>query len=263
LEEAESAVQPALDYIQQWMVSAGLNFNSSKTQAVIFRYRQGDLASLPNLYLTGTRLDIVESVKYLGITLSSNLRFSEHVNDISKGTRAALACLRRKLDRNTSPKVLKPVYEACVRSKLDYGCCTWDPLLKKDIENLERVQLLALRLLKNNWQLDYQTELVNVGWKTLADRRKHLKLVQFYKFYNGFHDYKNNRLIHVLTSGRRVSSRIHEPHHIVVPKNATGTVAYTQSFEYSTIMLWNAVPDATTSLSLSAFKLAITNVLFS
>jgi hypothetical protein len=264
LPEVEATVQPALHFVERWTESAGLSFNTSKTQTVVFRYEQKALKYQPSLKLHGQQLEVVEEVRYLGITLSADMRFSEHVDNVSKRTRSMLGCLRRKLGRHSPPHVLQSVYESCIRSQLDYGCCAWDPLNQQDKGNLERTQLLALRLLRNDWKLDYETELAAVGWRTLVDRRKILKLTQFYKFYQGYHDYNNTRFIPVRDTGRCETrlTAAPEAHYLELPRNVKKRTGFTQCFEFSTIQLWNTLRHDTVSLSLPLFQRALTAVRF-
>lgn len=77
---------------------------------------------------------------------------------------------------------------------------------------------------------------------------------QFYKFYKGFHDYREHRFIPALEWGRRASHRVHKAHHLVLPVNRTGTDSFTQCFEYSAIALWNNLSFDATEVTLPVFK---------
>lgn len=53
-----------------------------------------------------------------------------------------------------------------------------------------------------------------IGFVSLFCRRKRLKLC---KFYSGFHDFSNVRFMHKDMTGLRVSARLTESHHLLVP----------------------------------------------
>jgi hypothetical protein len=138
--------QPALDFIEKWISAAGLSFNVSKTQVMVFCYGVLPKVDWVSLFLNGQKLLVATEVKYLGVLFSSDLKFSRHIFSTVKKANSMLGALNRKFGRCVSPDILKTVYESCVRSILEYGCVSWDPILKKDITELERAQFFALRL---------------------------------------------------------------------------------------------------------------------
>jgi hypothetical protein len=172
-----------------------------------------------------------------------------------------LGAISRKFGRNVSNEVLGNVYKTCVRSVLDYGCVAWDPVLKKDIDELERSQFFALRLFLRNWNISYQNALSESNWPSLAERRKQLKLCQFYKYYNGLHDFSNRFFIHKSESGNRFSVRLNEPHHLILPK--PNFERFKQSFLFSALSLWNSLSyDVVQCTNVSTFRDSVSKLNF-
>lgn len=260
LGDVSKIAQPALGFIDSWITSVGLDVNVSKSQATIFRYQQGNLPFHPLLRLRGQSLAFVEEVKYLGVLISADLKFSEHIAAISKDARRMIGALRRKLGRHVSPNVLETVYFSCIRAKLDYGSMVWDPILQKDIDELEKTQFYALRLFLNNWTLSYDDALQLSGWKKLADRRKCLKLTQFYKFYHNQHEYPGSPFLRKVDSGRRINERLTEAHHLIVPTYKSDS--YTQCFEHSCMGLWNKLSSGVALGSFPHFQNSINSLTF-
>jgi hypothetical protein len=73
-----------------------------------------------------------------------------------------------------------------VRSVLEYGDTVWNPYLKKDCDQLDKVQRRAARFVYNNYsRYTSVTSLLNkLQWKTLSDRRREDRLVLMYKIIN-------------------------------------------------------------------------------
>ena len=82
----------------------------------------------------GQRLEQVENFKYLGVLLSSNLSFSQHITiqTICAKARKILGLLYRRFYKNTSNKALLQLYISLVRPHLEYASPVWNPCLKKD-----------------------------------------------------------------------------------------------------------------------------------
>ena len=54
-----------------------------KTKMVIFKSKQKKFESDLKIKLCGKRLNLTESVKYLGVKVDANLSWQYHVNDLS------------------------------------------------------------------------------------------------------------------------------------------------------------------------------------
>ena len=73
-------------------------------------------------------------------------------------------------------------YVPLVRSQLEYCASVWDPVLKRDVERLERVQRQAARWACAEYGVVSVTKLLkDLKWKELATRRKDQRLVLLHK----------------------------------------------------------------------------------
>lgn len=248
--EITPIVQPAIDFISEWVASAGLDFNISKSHAVIFRYGHGTLPSHPDLFVRGIKIDFCNEVRYLGVLFSQDMKFSHHISEITKKCNIMLGALRRKIGNHAPSSILGTVYDACIRSVLEYGAVVWDPILKGDIAELERTQFYALRLFLNDFTVSYVDGLERAGWSFLSDRRKRMKLNQFFKYYHGLHDFCNKRFIH--KTDFRTSDRTCQAHHLVVPRHYFE--AYKQCFIFSCTTIWNSLPSDVALSKLQHFR---------
>ena len=80
-------------------------------------------------------LQEVQDNPYLDLQISNDLKWSMHINNISKKANATLGFLRRNL-RNVPETCRKTAYISLVRSTMEYGATIWNPYLKGDIDNI-------------------------------------------------------------------------------------------------------------------------------
>ncbi|KAF0684159.1 Reverse transcriptase domain-containing protein, partial [Aphis craccivora] len=90
-------------------------------------------------YINNTELNSISSNKDLGVTLTHNLNFQEHIECIVKRHSSEF----KNLDS------LKLLYCALVRSILEYGSPIWSPYTKSNIEIIEGVQNRFLNFTAN------------------------------------------------------------------------------------------------------------------
>ena len=113
---------------------------------------------------------------------------SSHIEKITIKANCTLGFLRRNLSRCPS-KCKKTAYLSLVRSTLEYGSIIWDPYLKKDIDALERIQKSATRFITGDYRSRSPGSVQNMMQKLdlipLLERRKHLRLIFFYKLFGG------------------------------------------------------------------------------
>ena len=88
--------------------------------------RQQDAGLNPSLSLEGVKIDKVNSHKYLGVHLSSNLKWKEHIDEVALKARKKLSLmipLKMKLDR----KSLQIMYHSFVLSTMEYANTVYTP----------------------------------------------------------------------------------------------------------------------------------------
>lgn len=89
-------------------------------------------------YKLGMVLKDVKSLKDLGITISKDLTWSEHISIIVNKANQVLGLIRRTVGTaNTTTFSL--LYKTLVRPLLEYAAPVWNPYLVKDIHAIESV----------------------------------------------------------------------------------------------------------------------------
>ena len=107
------------------------------------------------LLLEGHPLDQVNTFKYLGVLLSHDLSWSEHVQFICSKARKLLGLLYRWFYNNMSSDSLLQLYIFLVRPHLEYATAVWSPHLKKDKDTLEKIQKFACCMATRSWESGY------------------------------------------------------------------------------------------------------------
>ena len=97
---------------------------------------------MPEIYLDqDTPISVVDSQKLLGVTISANLKWNEHVSDLCKRGFVKIWMLRRLKKIGATKEILLDLYYKHIRSILEYAAPVWHPGLSNHNKiDLERVQ---------------------------------------------------------------------------------------------------------------------------
>jgi hypothetical protein len=205
----------------------------------------------------GQALKRVSHCKYLGITMSSNLSWRLHVNEIVRRANVALYFIKRNF-RASPIKVKELLYLALVRPLLEYSSATWDPQHITQISHIEAVQRRAARFVLNDYNYTHSvTAMVEkLGWDDLTIRRKRNRLTCFYKTYFGYGGW--SELANRVNTANYLGRRDH-PFKVSIPKSKKDMHMY--SFIGRTCRDWNDLPcsviPALTNGTFAAFKRAV------
>ena len=105
-----------------------------------------------------TNLNIVNSTKDLGVIVDENLNFKEQTTTKINKAFSMLGIINGNF-KHTDKDTFVSLYKTIVRSHLDYAISVWAPHSKKLIDDLERVQRRATKLVRHCKDLCYQDRL--------------------------------------------------------------------------------------------------------
>ena len=150
--------------------------NGKETKTIIFNYTN-KYQFTTRLTLDGQNVEVIDSTKLLGTIISNDLKWSLNTAVIVKKANARMELLRKVSSFGASVEDLKTIYTLFVRSLLEQSATVWhSSLTQENIEDLERVQRSALKvILKDNYE-SYQKALTFLDMKTLKERREELCL---------------------------------------------------------------------------------------
>ena len=175
-------LQNDIDILDEWTENQYLTFNPKKCKAMVLSRKRYTVLPTNPLLLKGQALEFVDSIKYLCLTISSELSWSRHIEQISSKARKLVGMLFRQFYNYTDKQTIKTLYLSIVRPHLKYACQVWDPYLEKDKNTLEKVQKFACKVCCKSWDAEYENLLEELRFPTLETRRTHLKLCTFYNF---------------------------------------------------------------------------------
>ena len=124
--------------------------NSNKSKLMMFRSRV--TPDLPSFSFAGSEIEWVTEYKYLGLTVTNNLNYSSHINDISlKISRitGTFTCLRTIVPRN----VLIKLYYALVFPHLSNNITVWGSSPNSHLRSLiVRINNILRTILGVTWE---------------------------------------------------------------------------------------------------------------
>ena len=112
--------------------------------------RRHHVHHLKPLFLYGDSIEQVNNYKYLGVMITSTLKWDEHIDRISLKAKRLLGYLYRVFYRNVEAKYLLQLYISLVRQHLEYASQVWDPYTQRNIDHLENIQKFALAFVLAN-----------------------------------------------------------------------------------------------------------------
>ena len=253
---AVTSLQTDIDKIKAYGDKWGIKFNSSKTIQQTFTNRR--TKNPPALRFGDIAIPAVEKHKHLGLTISTSLRFHDHVNDIIKkvnGTLGPLYPIAKFIPR----QVLSQIYCTYIRPFFDYSDIVYNGhLTVADATRLERLQNRAARLVTGALSRTPTVKvLADLGWTTLRTRREINSASYLYKTMDPRFrapDYLKNIL--PATREQIAHHTLRNPTNISIPSSRLSS--YRNSFIPCAVRTWNRLSHDTRSQpTLYAFKRAV------
>ena len=230
------SLQNDLDRLADWEKTWLMEFHPQKCKVI--RVYRGKSPINFSYSLHGQTLEIVDCVKYLGVTFSSDLSWNAHVDAITAKANKTLGFLRRNL-RVSNRKAKECAYKSFVRPIVEYSASVWDPHTARNIDKIDMVQRRAARYVCNRYrQTSSVSEMLSqLNWRSLQDRRCDMKLCMFYKIVNGLVEIDTSK--YMIPSRQTRSSRHSHSQSYCIPHSRLNCHLY--SFFPSTIRLWNGL----------------------
>ena len=136
----------------------------------------------------------VKSVKYLGLQIDNDLAGDNIVKGIIKKANSRLKFLYRHKDM-LSFNCKKTLCSALIQCHFDYACSSWYPGIRKELT--KKLQVMQNKIIRFISDLDNRAhignqELAKVGYLSVPDRVKQLKLGHVFMIRNGSSPYYMN-----------------------------------------------------------------------
>ena len=237
--ESARRLNSDLDRMYQWAERWLVKFNAQKSEALLISRKVNKLVH-PPLTMNKEIINEVSYHKHLGIFLSSDGTWHEHINYITSKAWARINIMRKLkflLDRNS----LEIIYFSFVRPLLEYADVVWDNCTDYEFKALEKIQLEAARMVTGartgaTKLVSFENLYKETGWEKLEVRRSKHKLCLFYKMSNNISpDYLSTLVPQPIENtigyNLRDASNLRQPF--------SRTELYYKSFLPSSVRLWN------------------------
>ena len=178
--EDSSQLQEDLNSLQKWEQDWLMSFNPKKCQ--VLRIARKKTPVIFNYVIGNHTLDSPDTTKYLGVHLSQDLSWNNHINYIAKKASSTSAFLQRKI--HACPRQTKVLcYKALVRPVMEYMPAQSGTLThRKTSLSWRWFQRKYARFIFNNFQRtsSVSTMLNHLQWPSLQERRAQYKVVMVY-----------------------------------------------------------------------------------
>ena len=142
-EALSDTINTVLESFQLWFLANKLKINTKKTNILLFKStsRGNDILDVK---LNGEKIDIVDSVKFLGVHIDALLNWKNELKAIDGSVSSACYALRSLRDE-VSLDILKSVYYALVESRFRYSIQLWGNSYKYNHDRAFILQKRAIR----------------------------------------------------------------------------------------------------------------------
>ena len=236
-------LQRDIDRLGNWAWKWGIRFQPVKCN--MMQLTRKHLNKIQTFYnLEGTTLENVDNIKYLGVTITNDLKWNTQISNFCTKANRTLSFLRRTLF-SCPQNVKKAAYKGMVRPILENGSSVWDPHTDMLQEELEKVQNRAARFVTRNSVYETRSMtgiLRQLKWESLKKRRKDNRLILLYKGLKGKARIPTDGLIPKTRRGRNQHSLAFQ-----IPPSSKDVYKYI--FFPQIIRDWNDLPESLISSS--------------
>ena len=243
------ALQRDLDSLNEWASEWQMSFNVDKCKVV----HVGHNNSCSKYSLGNTELNSAVKETDLGVVIDNTLKFSEQCSTAVKSANRTLGLIKRTI-KSRSKDIIVKLYKALVRPKLEYCVQAWRPFLRKDIDNMERVQRRATRMITECKGQSYECRLKTLGLISLEERQTRGDLIQVFKLIKGV-DNADYREYFQLANNNRTRG-----HRFKILKVRSRLEVRRNFFSQRVVNGWNGLPSyVVEAKSVNAFKNRLDN----
>ena len=218
-----------LDLFTDWCCANRLSVNVDKTKYILFSNFSKPV-DMQNLIINGTPIDQTHTIRFLGIQLDSDLKFSSHLTNISNKISKTSAVIFKIRDF-LPPYILIKLYYSLVEPYLNYCTIIFGNSYQSHLNSLEISQRKCIRTIYNTSFLAHTDPI-------FADL-KILKFKDIYRLNLGVFVFKNKISFMELLSHHEYNTRSNNS---LNPSTQRLTLTQRQSVKYQASLTWNQIP---------------------
>lgn len=241
-------LQSDINSLAQWSNTWLLPFNFSKCVVLHFFPSSSDV--LPVYYLDNAPISTSNTHRDLGVTISTDLSWSQHYSNITTQAYKILGLLRRSFNATNSIHTKRTLYLSLVKSRITYASQLWRPHKKKDILLLERVQRRATKFILNDYKSNYKCRLLSLKLLPLMMSLEISDIIFFISSYKDSQDHFNiSSQVRFTSSSTRASTNKKLIHNV-----SSSYLSHHNSYYNRLPRLWNCLPPLDLNSSITTIK---------
>jgi hypothetical protein len=248
------SLQQSLDRLSAWAESWQLSINISKCSAISLGNKRSLLCSR-SYFINGILLPSSTRVVDLGVTISNDLSFHTHINNIvAKAHQRISTFFRGFVSRNLL--LVRKAFITYIRPLLEYNSIIWNPTHVYLIDLLESIQRKFSKRVPSLSILPYPDRIHRLDLESLEVRRLRFDLINYFKIFNSLSPIDPESHFDIYTPLQSSRSSMPYPQ-----KPLRANTKLSSSFFYRNVDAWNYLPDnIKRSTSLTMFKAAIRKI---
>ena len=245
-------LQNTLNNFEVWLDNRQLKLAKNKC----FSLTISKISNTPQFFLGNTPISSTNSMKDLGIYVTSNLKWNTHIAYIYNNAIAPSYHIL-KFTKTKNIWTLIQLFKTYVRPKIESNTQIWSPYLIQDIKKIESIQKYFTKVVCNRCNIQfnsYSDRLQKLNLHSLQYRRVYFDITFMFKIING-------------TSGLNFSDFFRQrptTYNLRYNQNNVETIdhfrdnGWLNSFFPRVAKLWNGLPSTITTITrLELFKKAL------
>ena len=157
-----------------------MRVNSSQTHELVIDFRNQKIQEVPNIIMNDSGIQLIDNAKVLGVTISSDLTWNVHVENITVKASKRIYMLYQLKRAGIDQNDLLRIYLCMISPVVEYACPVWSTNPHTYLsDNIEMVQKRALKIIYPG--VSYTEILHSVKIPTLLTRRSANNILMTWK----------------------------------------------------------------------------------
>ena len=176
-EECVEKLQSDLEKLYSWQERNNMKFNGSKFEVI--RYGNKSDLKEDTVYFTPNLEEIVEekaSLRDLGVILSSDMKFSNHVEKVTGTVNKKIGWILRTF-RSRNIFMMKLLWKQLLQPHIDYCSQLYFQGQTKDLQKLENLQKVYTKKIREVNEMNYWERLNFLGLKSQERRIERYRII--------------------------------------------------------------------------------------
>lgn len=244
--ELQNLINRDLQLLKMWMDQHKLTVNTAKTKYMLFNTPK---ETTLNVYYNSQQIELVEMFKYLGVWLDRELKWTEHINMLSKKL-AQTAGVFRKISYLIPERTKRNLYFSLFHSHMIYGIAIWGASSQTAMNPLQVIQNKAIKNLYG-FHPRTSTALIHSTCRLLTVENLYSTIASTH-----IHQILTNTIRSTTVLTRGVDRHYHNTRrreHLSLNRNNTTTFGLNSAL-YKAVSIYNNLDVELKQLTLSNFK---------